>query len=186
MYNVGAGGISVALSELFKPHDYINSIFDIDLAKLRQRGINGLILDLDNTLVQWNHPIPPKGLTDWFRNIKDEGLKACIVSNNSTGRCQAFTETLNIPFVSDAVKPRRGGFRRAMALMGTSSRETAVIGDQVLTDIFGGRRMGLYTILVMPLTPKEFVGTRFVRLFETIWLDYLRRRGYFDNTLSKR
>ena len=50
--------------------------------------------------------------------------------------------------------------------MGTAPGETAVIGDQIFTDVFGANRVGLYTVLVSPLSRKEFLWTRFVRLVE--------------------
>lgn len=165
---------------LFIPHIYVSSIFDLDLAGVGRQGIKGLILDLDNTLVQWNFPEPPQRVRDWFKELRERGFRACIVSNNTASRVQTFTAPLGVPSIHKAVKPRRSAFRRAMSVMGTGPDDTAVIGDQVLTDIFGGRRLGLLTILVDPLEPREFLGTRLVRIAERAWLGYLSRRGYLE------
>ncbi len=161
----------------FIPDEYLPSIHWVDPARLGRRGIRGIILDLDNTLVEWNHPEPPEELLGWFAKVRQAGLRTCVVSNNSAARVQGFVHRLEIPGIDKAVKPRRGAFRRAMALMGTSPGETAVVGDQIFTDILGGKRLGLYTILVAPVTRREFIGTRLVRLVEGAFLRYLCRRG---------
>ncbi|HBC94015.1 MAG TPA: YqeG family HAD IIIA-type phosphatase, partial [Pelotomaculum sp.] len=83
---------------------------------------------------------------------------------------------LGLPAVHRAVKPLVGPFRRAMGMLGTKPAETALIGDQIFTDIFGGNLCGLYTILVVPLQGKEFWGTRlFSRPLEKIVLARLKR-----------
>ncbi len=73
---------------------------------------------------------------------------------------------LGLPAVTGALKPRRGALRRALSVMGTAPETTALVGDQLFTDILGGNRLGLYTILVRPQSRKEFVLTRLVRRVE--------------------
>lgn len=167
----------MGVRDLLVPDDYRPSIYGIDLKALRNRGIRGIILDLDNTLVQWNHPEPTEPLERWLGEVREAGFRACIVSNNAGGRVRSFAERLDVPGISKAVKPRRGSFRRAMSLMGTSPPETAVVGDQILTDVLGAKRLGLYVILVKPVTAREFVGTRIVRFLESLWLGHLHRSG---------
>lgn len=163
--------------ELFMPHLYLASVFDIDLDRLGGCGIRGIILDLDNTLVQWNHPEPTEPLLAWLERVRAAGFQACIVSNNSSDRVASFVRSLDVPGIPKAIKPRRGSFRRAMRLMGTTPADTAVVGDQIFTDILGARRLGLFTILVHPVSRREFVGTRVVRALEGLWLRHLQRRG---------
>lgn len=163
--------------ELFMPDLYLVSVFDIDLEYLERRGIRGIILDLDNTLVQWNHPEPTEPLVAWLERVRAAGFRACIVSNNTSERVACFVRSLDVPGIPKAIKPRRGSFRRAMGLMGTTAADTAVVGDQIFTDILGGRRLGLFTILVHPVSGREFIGTRLVRAMEGFWLRYLQRRG---------
>lgn len=172
----------MGVSDLLVPDDYRPSVYDIDLKALRDRGIRGIILDLDNTLVQWNHPEPTEPLERWLGEVRKAGFRACIVSNNAGGRVRSFAERLEVPGISKAVKPRRGSFRRAMSLMGTSPHETVVVGDQIFTDVLGAKRLGLYAILVKPVTSREFIGTSLVRFLESLWLDYLRRRGRLPHT----
>lgn len=163
---------------ILRPAEYRQSIFEIDLARLKQRGKRAIILDLDNTMVRWNDPDPTPGLLTWLDEVKAKGFATCIVSNNSGPRVSEFAAKVGVPFISKATKPRRKGFRAAMNLLGVTPGETVVVGDQIFTDVLGGNRAGVYTILVVPLDPREFVGTRLVRQVERRVLRYLDRRGF--------
>jgi HAD superfamily phosphatase (TIGR01668 family) len=83
---------------------------------------------------------------------------------------------MEIDFILGATKPRRKGYRLALARMGTAPEQTAFVGDQIFTDVLGGNRMGLYTILVPPLSKREFMGTRLIsRRLEQLLFFYLKR-----------
>ncbi|MDI6812324.1 MAG: YqeG family HAD IIIA-type phosphatase [Desulfitobacteriaceae bacterium] len=159
--------------ELFRPTFEANSLDHISIGRLLQDGIKGLIIDLDNTMTPWNDvEVGPK-VAAWFKALKEAGIKACVVSNNKRKqRVAVVADRLGIPFVFRATKPRRRAFRAGMALLGTGPLDTAVIGDQLFTDIMGGNRLGLYTILVVPMSSREFIGTRFMRQMEkaVLWL----------------
>ncbi|MFY9139402.1 MAG: YqeG family HAD IIIA-type phosphatase [Thermacetogeniaceae bacterium] len=158
------------------PKKTYNTIFDIPLVQLYTDGIRGIIFDLDNTLTEWNSPELSKETISWLENAKKIGFKMCFVSNNSDLRVKEIADLVDIPFVAWAKKPRRRSFRKAMALMATKPEQTAVVGDQIFTDILGGNRLGLFTVLVSPISRKEFVGTRLVRLLEKIILERNKRR----------
>lgn len=162
------------------PTWFVESIYDLDLDRLWQRGIRGIITDLDNTLIGWNVPEPDERLLEWTRRLQEHGFKVCIASNNSQLRVEAFARHLDVPFLSKAGKPRRRGIRAAMAMLGTTPQTTALLGDQVFTDMLGGNRLGLMTILVRPIARTEFLGTRLVRRVERLVLATLRRRGMLD------
>lgn len=154
----------------FHPSEYVRSIYEIDLQVLRERGIRGVICDLDNTLIAWDSAGTDAKLRRWLKDVQAAGLKVCIVSNNGNARVADFAKPLGLPFVARAAKPRRRPFQMAMELLGTDPTETAVVGDQVFTDVFGGNRQGLHTILVVPISRREFFGTRLVRMVEQIVL----------------
>ncbi len=162
---------------ILRPVEYRRSIFEIDLAKLKQMGKRAIMLDLDNTLVRWNDPDPTPGLLTWLDEVKAKGFVTCIVSNNSGPRVKEFAEKVGIPFIPKAAKPRRKGFREAMEMLGVTPEETVVVGDQVFTDVLGGNRSGAHTILVVPIDPREFIGTRMIRHVERRVLRYLNRKG---------
>ena len=113
------------------PDLYVNSLLDIPLGQLQEKNIKAFILDLDNTITEWNSNDIREEIGTWFASIRSQGFKACILSNNGEERVLQVAESLGIPFISRAQKPRRGGFHRAVSLMGVKPEETAVIGDQI-------------------------------------------------------
>lgn len=162
--------------ELLYPRYYVDSLLDIPLDRLKTQDIAAFILDLDNTITEWNSNELRIEVEEWFRRIKAEGFKACILSNNGEQRIRIVAERLGIPFIHRAAKPRRGSFRRAVEVLGVGPERTAVVGDQIFTDILGGNRTGLFTILVKPLARREFIGTKFNRTLELFVLRLLFRR----------
>ncbi|HWQ73471.1 MAG TPA: YqeG family HAD IIIA-type phosphatase [Desulfitobacteriaceae bacterium] len=159
--------------KLFSPTFQAESLDGILIERLVRDGIRGLIIDLDNTMTPWNDLEISPQVNKWFAGLQVVGIQSCVVSNNKQRRRVAVVaEKLGIPFVFRATKPRRRAFRDAMQIMQTGPKDTAVIGDQLFTDILGGNRLGLYTILVLPISNHEFIGTRFMRQMEKIlvWL----------------
>ncbi len=159
------------------PNQFVEDIYQINLRHLTEKGISGIIADLDNTLVPWNDNELFPEVLEWIKKVKENGFKVCIVSNNHSERGEDLAKALDVPAIWRAVKPRRGAFRRALKIMDLKPSKVAVVGDQVFTDILGGNRLGLHTILVHPLNKREFIGTRLVRQLEKFILFMLRRRG---------
>jgi HAD superfamily phosphatase (TIGR01668 family) len=146
---------------------------------LRARGIRGLIVDLDNTLTLWNDARCTPEVAGWLRGLEAADIRVCIVSNNGPERVARFCRGLVSPppWIAYAGKPRRRAYRRALQRLGLPPATVAVVGDQVFTDVLGGKRAGLWTILVPPLGRREFPATRLVRVVERLWLARLRRQG---------
>lgn len=163
---------------LLIPDGRAPSVVAIDPEALYRQGVRGVILDLDNTLVPWNGSEVSLPLREWLSKLRTLGIGVCILSNNTPARVDAFCAPMGLLSVARAKKPRRKGFRQAMELLGTEPHETAVVGDQVWTDVLGGKRMGLHTVLVPPISRREFVGTRMMRLLERLWLAFLQRLPY--------
>ncbi|KEO85169.1 YqeG family HAD IIIA-type phosphatase [Tumebacillus flagellatus] len=160
------------------PSLFVESVYEIDLEQLKARGVRGIITDLDNTLVRWDEPDATPKILQWLDHVRDTyGIKVCIVSNNNHHRVERFAKPLNIPWIAKANKPKNAPFHRALEVLGTKREETVVIGDQLFTDVLGGNRMGLYTVLVVPIGEKEFIGTKVLRAMERLAFAYLRRRG---------
>ena len=152
---------------IFSPDLYFDSISDIDLHKMADIGIRAILLDIDNTMVTHNNPEPGEMAREFVKAAEDSGIRLCIVSNNSEERAKAFAEKLSLPYVYKARKPLSSGYRRAIKLMGTALRETATVGDQVFTDIMGGKLLGILTVMVKPISYEgETPFIRFKRLAE--------------------
>ena len=133
-------------------HHYFESIHAIDLARLRARGVRLLLADLDNTLVPYGVHTPTQPVRAWKQALDQAGITLFLLSNSrKPGRAQRFAEALGIPYEGHAGKPKVGGFQRAMARMGAAPEETAIVGDQIFTDIWGGNQAGVLTLLVHPI-----------------------------------
>jgi len=172
--------------ERLLPQMRVNTIYDIDLHALKENGIRGIITDLDNTLVGAKVPLATPELVKWLDDVRDLGFRVVIVSNNNWTRVSQFAKPLNIPYVHMARKPASGAFRRALTTLGLPAEQTAVIGDQMMTDVLGGRRMGLFTILVTPIAPSdEGFMTRFNRMIERYALSRLRKKGLWPEEERK-
>ncbi|MDQ1912865.1 YqeG family HAD IIIA-type phosphatase [Paenibacillus sp. GD4] len=138
-----------------KPDEQVKTIFDIDLHTLFKQGFRGIITDLDNTLVGAKAPLATPELIDWLKVVSQIGFQVVIVSNNHRVRVSAFAEPLSLPFIYRAKKPIGASFRRALHMMNLKPEQTIMIGDQLLTDVLGGNRLGLHTILVSPIELKD-------------------------------
>lgn len=158
------------------PDQYLASAMDVDLASLKASGVEGLIVDLDNTLVPRYENEPSDDLRGWLEAVGDMGLRICIVSNNWTSRVGAIADELGVSIIKGAGKPLAKAFRQGMEILGTTPSQTAVIGDQLFTDVLGGNRLGIHTVLVVPLSDKEMIHTRVLRRLECRVLDALVRR----------
>lgn len=168
------------------PHAIVRTIYDIDLPRLQEQGIRGIITDLDNTLVGAREPLATPELTEWLDRVREQGFRVVIVSNNNKTRVSRFADPLGIPYIHAARKPANRAFRQALDLLGMKPDEAVVIGDQMMTDVLGGKRMGLHTILVSPIAPAdEGFMTRINRQLEKIALARLRRQGLWPKEDNK-
>ncbi len=161
----------------FLPDEYFKDIFFVKPEALKSKGIKGIITDLDNTLVEWDRPEATPEIIEWLKGMQEAGIFVTIISNNNESRVKAFAEPLGIPFIYDAKKPLNKSFIAARKLMGIKKEETVVIGDQLLTDILGGNRKGLHTILVVPVASSDALITSFNRMIERRIMAGLKRRG---------
>ncbi|ADQ45707.1 HAD superfamily (subfamily IIIA) phosphatase, TIGR01668 [Caldicellulosiruptor kronotskyensis 2002] len=161
----------------FKPDMICKSILDIDLETLLKRGINYLIIDIDNTIVAWGEFEVRDEIIEWLEKAQKMGFKICLVSNNQKDRVKKIESMLGIPAIYNAKKPLKSGFLKASQLLhqGKKNNQTAVIGDQFFTDVIGAKRLKLFVILVRPMKEKEFFVTRINRIFEKKILKYYEK-----------
>jgi len=161
----------------FLPDQHVKSIFEIQPESLKEKGVKGIITDLDNTLVEWDRPSATPKLIEWFDNMRKHEILVTIVSNNNERRVRAFSDPLQIPFIFQARKPMTRAFNKALKQMGLRKEETVVIGDQLLTDVLGGNRSGFHTVLVVPVAQTDGFVTRFNRKVERRILNWFRKQG---------
>src|SRR5690606_36631502 len=141
-------------------------------------GIRGIITDLDNTLVSAKTALATKELVEWLDKVRKMGIDVVIVSNNNQSRVGAFSSSLNLPYIFAAKKPTQKAFKQAINMLDLPASQIVMIGDQMMTDVFGGNKMGLFTVLVQSIAPhEEGICTRINRRLEKVAISRLRKRG---------
>ncbi|MBS2039043.1 YqeG family HAD IIIA-type phosphatase [bacterium] len=146
-----------------KPRQTVGFLTEIDIEHLLDQGIRGLLLDLDNTIVAWDSHDVELAVVDWLQRAKTSALSLCLVTNAKLERVERTIRPLGIPYVALARKPMLRGFKKAMHMLGTAPAETAMVGDQIFTDVLGANLLGVYSILIQLPDPKEqwwMKGTR--------------------------
>ena len=139
------------VSKLPIPCRSVEDIYLITPEFLREQGIKFLLMDLDNTLSPYIVDDATDELKAWIEGLKQGGIEPFIFSNNKGDRPMLFAEQLNLEYVKLAKKPRQGMLQTVLADKGYSVEETAIIGDQIYTDVLCGALGGLYTIVVKPI-----------------------------------
>ena len=164
------------------PKLYLENATKITEEMLQENNIKGIILDVDNTLIYYNKEML-KNVDIWCQNLCEKGIKFCIVSNsNKKEKVKMVAEKLGIPYISFAMKPCKKGLRKARNIMKLESKNIAVVGDQIFTDVIGANRSGMFSILVKPLETKDIFITRIKRPFEeAIIRKYLKQREEKEN-----
>lgn len=162
---------------LIYPKHYCNNVREIDIEFLRKNNIKGIILDVDNTLIDYYRNFE-EGTIEWVKKLKNDGIKFYIVSNsNKVDKVKYVAETLELPFISFAKKPFKTGFLKAQKAMGLKAENVAAIGDQIMTDVIGSNRCKMFSILVKPINEKDILITKIKRPIED-WIisSYLKKK----------
>ena len=149
------------------PELYCDDIYSITPEYIKGKGICAVILDIDNTLVPYEIAEPTPEVRAWLQALTDNGIKVAFVSNNHAERVELFNRTLGFPAFPDSGKPLKKACRKAMEALGSKPENTAIIGDQVFTDVLAGRNAGLAAaFLVKPIKDKTNLFFRAKRLLE--------------------
>ena len=158
------------------PKTYFESVKEIKFSFLKENNINAVILDVDNTILDFDKKIP-EGVKEWCEDLKNQGIKFCILSNsNKIDKVKMVAETLNIPYFYLATKPLKRGFKKAVKLLEEEPKRIAAVGDQIFTDVIGANRYKIYSILVKPIAQKDIFITRVKRPLENFIIKrYLKK-----------
>lgn len=148
------------------PNAYLNKVQDITIEFLMKNNIKALILDVDNTLIDYYKNLSNE-VIQWADEMKGQGIKLYILSNtNKKEKVEMVAKKLEIPYKSFAKKPSRKGFKQIQNELNFESANIGVVGDQIFTDVIGGNRSKMFTILVDPVTPKDYWYTAWKRPLE--------------------
>ena len=165
--------------EKFMPDIYQKSIYYINYDKLYKKGVRCIIFDLDNTLLEVNSYIPKDDTIKLIERLKKD-FKVYIISNNShSDRLITAANSLDVNYVKFAMKPFGKAFKKVLKENNYKKEDMCIIGDQIMTDVLGGNRFGIFTILVEPLSEQELKVTGINRFFERRQLKRLLRQNKF-------
>ena len=159
------------------PRLYCQKVTDINVDYLKANNINALILDVDNTLLDFDLNIVT-GLEEWHNKLKENNIKCIILSNsNKEETVKMVADLLKIPYIKFATKPLKRGFKKAKEVLKEKSENIAVVGDQIFTDVVGANRCKMFSILVKPVDEKDLWMTKFKRPLENLIIKkYLKSR----------
>lgn len=145
------------------PKAHFNNVREIDIEFLRQNNIRALILDVDNTLIDYDKNLED-GTIEWAQELKENGIKLYILSNsNKKEKVETVAKKLNIKYEYFAKKPLKRGFKKVQKELNEKAENIGVVGDQIFTDVVGGNRCKMFSILVEPIAEKD------------IWITMLKR-----------
>lgn len=148
------------------PDGHFEKVEEITIKYLQDNKIKALILDVDNTLIDYQKHLE-KSVIQWAKNLKEQGIKLYILSNtNQKEKVEKVAKALEIPYRNLAKKPFKTGFLKVQKELKEKAENIAVVGDQIFTDIIGGNRCRMFTILVEPINPKDFWYTAWKRPIE--------------------
>lgn len=160
------------------PKEYLESVIQITPELLEKEHLKGVILDVDNTLIDYDKNLV-KGCEKWIEDLKQKGYKFCILSNsNKLEKVEKVAKTLDIPFIHLAKKPFKFGFNKAKEKLNLQAEEIAVVGDQIMTDVIGANRSKMFSILVKPVAQKDIWITLLKRPLENKIIQmYIKQKG---------
>ena len=161
--------------EMFYPRRYEVSTYVIPFDYYHAQGMQGVIFDIDNTLVPHDAPADERA-KNLFSHLRALGMDTCLLSNNKEPRVAAFAEAVGgSNYIYKGGKPGVKNYKKAMELMGTSLNSTIFVGDQLFTDVYGAKRTGIRSFLVKPINPKEEIQIVLKRYPEALILFFYRR-----------
>ena len=149
-----------------KPKIKLEKVTDISIEILNKYGIKALILDVDNTLSTHHGQVLTDGLPEWLETMRKNGIKMTVLSNSNSKRLTPFAKKIGLDFISLGLKPLPFGYLRALKRLGTGKKETAIVGDQLFTDVVGGNFVGVTTVLLTPIKPETSLRFRCKRRVE--------------------
>ncbi len=163
--------------KLFTPYGYLKNVYDLDIEAVKKDGIKTILCDLDNTLVGHDVKLPDQRAISFINKCQENGIEFIIFSNNTNKRVSTFCEELNVSFYADAKKPLKNTYKKILAKNSLNKDEVLAIGDQLLTDVFGGNRMKIRVVLVEQLQQKDLIWTKINRSIENLVYKRLAKKN---------
>ena len=122
------------------PNLYLKKVEDITIEMLMKNKIKLLILDVDNTLIDYYKNLSEE-VIKWAKEMRGQGIKLYILSNtNNKEKVEKVAQKLEIRYEHFAMKPLKKGFKKIEKETNIKPENIAVVGDQIFTDIIGRKQ----------------------------------------------
>lgn len=151
---------------MLKPNYLLKNIFCVTPDFVKSNGSNAVIFDIDNTLVGFTVAHPTQQIVEYINNLKSNGIKVAIASNNNRHRVFEFCKSLDVPFVHRACKPLPFSLLKLCKTMGVKAKNTVLVGDQIYTDSLGANLVGMTSVVVDIIDTKETLLFKIKRALE--------------------
>ena len=148
------------MKKLFTPDLSFDTIYEIKPELLCARGIEFVLCDLDNTIADYDTPVPDDAMRAWIKSLTDCGIAFAIVSNNEKERVEKFCAQLDIPYFWKSKKPRACAIDNALKELCGTREKCALIGDKRTTDVLCARRAGVLSVKVKSIKPRSILWRR--------------------------
>ncbi len=163
------------------PFESVNKVQEINFEELFKKGKRVVLTDLDNTLVSYAHSVPNTEMIDFIKHLQGIGYIIVIISNSPNTRVSKFLNELSLPGVGMAKKPLKSGMKKAIKGIDYSKEQMVFLGDQLMTDVLVGNRMGIDTYLVNPIESKsEKWYTKINRRIEKSVVKRIKKKYYTE------
>lgn len=159
----------------FLPDMILQDLTQITPELLRSRGVDTLLLDFDNTIVPYTTNEPTPEMAAWLRAMQASPVQLLVVSNSKKPRVQVFCRKYALPCITHARKPFQKGIREALRTFSLRPETTALVGDQIYTDVLGANCGGLTSILISAICNHNFL-LKLRHVAELPWIFWGRRR----------
>lgn len=164
------------MAKTLVPDFVFEKFSDVTVDFVKEQGIRALLCDVDNTLSPYEDAEPNETVRAWMQTMQENGVSLALVSNNHAPRVETYNQNLGLVAFADAGKPSRKMYYRAAEALGVAIGDCAVLGDQLLTDCWSARRLGIRAIIVPPIRDKRDLFHRFKRAIEVPFMAAYRRR----------
>ena len=148
---------------------------DVTPEFLASQNIKYLLIDIDNTLAPYEEPMPNESVIAWFKLLEENGVRSVLVSNNHKERVELFNSALGLPAFYDCKKPSPRRLKKYAEAIGAVFSETSALGDQIFTDVWGAKKMGVRAIMVPPIKDKKNLFFKTKRLLERPFIKKYKR-----------
>lgn len=165
--------------EAVTPDNYYPSIYKIDYQTLKKENINTLLFDIDNTITKVDDLNVPQETIELMENLKKQEFKILLFSNNHQQRAFPVAQKLNLPLLSDAGKPEKKAYAKALNTLNSTKENTAAIGDQLLSDVVGAKKYGIKVILVDQLSKENNIQTGLAQKLQKYMIKKLSKYKLF-------